>query len=308
MASHPHLARIADVEPTALGPAPLGGLRRRLGPAAGLRGMALSHLELAEGERPFPVHLHLEEEEVAYVLRGAGLAWLDGATHELRAGDALSHRPGVAAQAYVGGPGGMELLVCSSPAQTGLTLLPRLGVCHVRGVALDGGPSPREREAALGPLELPAPTPRPATVLAVDDCPLVDFGEEGFAGVERDLGTALGVEVTGLRHTRLDPGARSCPPHWHTAEEEAFVVLAGEGVAWLDEEALPVGPGSVLGRPPRTGVAHHLEAGPGGMTYLSFGTRVDWDVAYYPRSRKVNIGGGLLFRVEPLDYWDGELP
>jgi hypothetical protein len=41
------------------------------------------------------------------------------------------------------------------------------------------------------------------------------------------------------------------------------------------------------------------------MTYLAYGTRVPTDLVFYPRSSKVNVMG-LLFRVEPVDYWDGE--
>jgi hypothetical protein len=29
------------------------------------------------------------------------------------------------------------------------------------------------------------------------------------------------------------------------------------------------------------------------------------DLVYYPRSAKVGVGG-VLFRVEPVGYWDGE--
>ena len=31
------------------------------------------------------------------------------------------------------------------------------------------------------------------------------------------------------------------------------------------------------------------------------------DIVYYPRSGKVSLRGvGVRFRVDPLDYWDGE--
>jgi uncharacterized cupin superfamily protein len=68
-----------------------------------------------------------------------------------------------------------------------------------------------------------------------------------------------------------------------------------------------VRPGHVLGRPPGTGVAHSFRAGDEGMTYLAYGTRDTNDIAYYPRSNKVNFRGiKLIGRIERLDYWDGE--
>ena len=40
---------------------------------------------------------------------------------------------------------------------------------------------------------------------------------------------------------------------------------------------------------------------------LAFGTGDPNDIAYYPRSGKVSLRGvGVRFRVDPLDYWDGE--
>ena len=43
------------------------------------------------------------------------------------------------------------------------------------------------------------------------------------------------------------------------------------------------------------------------MTFLAYGTRRPNDVCYYPRSNKIFWRGlGLIARLEPLDYDDGE--
>ena len=63
----------------------------------------------------------------------------------------------------------------------------------------------------------------------------------------------------------------------------------------------------MIARPPSSREAHALRAGDGGLTYLAYGTRVAGDICYYPRSNKVSFRGlGLIGRLEPLDYWDGE--
>ncbi len=55
------------------------------------------------------------------------------------------------------------------------------------------------------------------------------------------------------------------PPHCHSAEEEIFVVLEGDGqlLLWEDDGVAEhaVGPGSVVARPPGTGVAHAFRGG-----------------------------------------------
>jgi uncharacterized cupin superfamily protein len=43
------------------------------------------------------------------------------------------------------------------------------------------------------------------------------------------------------------------------------------------------------------------------LTLLTYGTREPNDIVYYPRSGKVALWGvGVVGRIEPLDYWDGE--
>jgi uncharacterized cupin superfamily protein len=113
----------------------------------------------------------------------------------------------------------------------------------------------------------------------------------------------------------IPPGKLNNPPHCHSAEEEIFVVLDGEGTLELwphlrrggEHEEHPVRRGSVVARPAGTGRAHAFRAGDGGLSLLAYGTRDPRDITYYPRSGKVNIRGvGLIGRLEVLDYWDGE--
>jgi uncharacterized cupin superfamily protein len=96
-------------------------------------------------------------------------------------------------------------------------------------------------------------------------------------------------------------------PHCHSAEEELFVVLEGGGIASLGDETFQVRPGSVVARPAGTGVAHSFTAGDAGIALLAYGTREPSDICFYPRSGKIAISGlGVIGRIEPLDYWDGE--
>ncbi|CAN5127481.1 hypothetical protein BH18ACT12_BH18ACT12_14170 [soil metagenome] len=113
----------------------------------------------------------------------------------------------------------------------------------------------------------------------------------------------------------LERGVLSGPPHCHSAEEEIFVVLDGDGMLELtppgkfpdEPETHRVRVGSVVARPPGTGVAHAFCAGDSGLTLLAWGTREPNDICWYPRSQKIFWRGvGVVGRIDALDYWDGE--
>jgi len=50
------------------------------------------------------LHRHKGVEEIYYVLEGSGLAWQDGAVHEIRAGDCVIHRADHHEHTFVAGP------------------------------------------------------------------------------------------------------------------------------------------------------------------------------------------------------------
>ena len=53
--------------------------------------------------------------------------------------------------------------------------------------------------------------------------------------------------------------------------------------------------------------ANAFRGGDNGLTLIAWGTREPNDICWYPRSRKISWAGvGVVARVEPLDYWDGE--
>ena len=152
---------------------------------------------------------------------------------------------------------------------------------------------------------------RPPTIVNVQDVE----GEVRGGRRRRDLARAAGSRWTGLKHIELAAGVLSGPPHVHSAEEEILVVLDGEGTLELtpsmppgaEPETHPVRKGSVVARPPGTGVAHAFRAGDSGLTLIAWGTRDPNDICWYPRSRKMLWRGvGVVGRIEQLDYWEGE--
>jgi uncharacterized cupin superfamily protein len=309
-AGHPNIVHLDEVEQQVIEDGDLRGRRARVGAAAGARRAGLSRYLLGPGERAMPVHVHADEEEVFYVLAGSGLSWQDGWTYRVQAGDVLVHPPQGAAHALVGGDDGLDVLAFGTGSDMGMTWLPRARAWWMGPHWLpDDAPNPFAREAAAGPLELPDPEPgRPPHSAVLADTPAERTETPGYRETYRALAAAAGSSLCGLNYCELEPGQQGCPQHVHSAEEECYVVLAGEGEALLGDETYPLRAGSVVWRPPASGVAHAVRAGAETMTYLVFGTRRPGEWVYYPRSKKVNLrgSGGAIFRVEPLAYLDGE--
>jgi uncharacterized cupin superfamily protein len=298
-----------EVEPVAIEGTQLRGTRWRLGGAAGTERVGLSRYRLAAGERAMPAHVHADEEEIFYVLGGDGLSWQDGRTYAVRAGDCILHRAGAEVHTVVGAGDGLDVLAFGSGSATGLTWLPRAGAWWNGPHWLPhDGPDPFAAEEAAGPIELPEPeADRRATIVNLDDVAARGSRRGDVAGERRRLGDAVGARGSILQHMVVEPGALSYPPHCHSAEEELFVVLDGSGTLLLGDEEHPVRAGSVVARPPGTGVAHAFRAGDEPLTLLAYSDRDPNDMCFYPRSGKVSLRGlKAIFRVERLDYWDGE--
>jgi len=310
------IAHWDDVEPVRREKGHIGGTWQNLGTAAGSVAVGLKRMRVDPGKWSTPAHCEAGEEEVFFVLSGSGLSWQDGAVYEVRGGDCLVHPAGQAVHTLRAGLEGLEVLAFGMRLYTQIGELPRAGVAWIGPTWISVGedPAPWDREVAAGEPEVDEPKPRPDLIVA-----LADAEAEVHRGhaEERNLGRAAGSERTGLRHVKLEAGKSGPPAHCHSAEEEIFVVLEGEGTLELvpspqaaggqSEEQHPIRAGSVIARPAATRIAHRLTAGDSGLTYLAYGTREPGDIAYYPRSNKIFFRGvGLIARLEPLDYMDGE--
>jgi uncharacterized cupin superfamily protein len=309
MSANPHVIHWDAVEKKYRETGDIASTWTMLGEAAGTVDAGLRRIEVTEGKRTTALHVHGAEEEIFYVLAGAGLLYQGESTCEVKAGDCIVHRPETEAHTLRGGPQGLDVLVFGTRVPVEICRLPRAGMAWAGPtvIAAPGLMNLWEKDAANGPLEFPPPGARPANVVSVDGVPVRPSERPGYAGTWRGLGRAGGATKTGLNHMTLAPGSTGAPPHCHSSEEEIFVILDGEGVLTLGRDTFPVRRGHVVARPAGTGVAHSFRAAAAGLTYLAYGTREPADMTWYPRSKKVYFRGlGVIGRVEPLDYWDGE--
>ena len=259
-----------------------------------------------------PVHKHTAEEEFFYVLGGSGLSWQDGETFSVREGDVLLHRADSEAHTLIAGDEGIEVLAFGTRAHVETGVLPRAGVAWLGEAQVwteVGGDHPFAREAQVGPLELPdAPSPRPDRIVALADVEPDVTSRRRARFAERELGRALGSVGSTLAHMTIAAGHEGFPPHCHSLDDELFVVLEGAGVVVLGDEEIPVRRGTIVDRPPSTKVAHSFRASDtADLVYLVYGDLPPNDICFYPRSGKISFRGvGVMGRIEPLDYWEGE--
>lgn len=278
-----------------------------LGRAAGMTYASVKREVIDPGARPTPAHAHGRDEEFFFVLAGSGLSWQDGSTHQIGPGDCLFHPAEGPAHTLIAGDEGLDVLVFGADSLTSGIRLPRAGVFWHGPwwLADDAG---EEHPFAREPVEIEGtPGERPPTTVHFTEGLEREMTHGRTQVTWRDIGRRTGSRLTGLRHATVAPSAEGPPPHVHSAEHEIFVVLEGSGTVAIGDEEHAIRRGSVIGRPAGTGVAHQLRAGPDGLAFLAWGTREPNDMTYYPRSKKVSLRGlGVRFRVEPLDYWDGE--
>lgn len=286
-----------DVEPETIASRELDGRRRRLAEAAGAARLGLSRYEMGPGERAMPLHVHGDEEELFVVLSGSGISVEGERAYAVEAGDVILYPADGVPHTIVAGDSGLDVLAFASGSDAQLSWLPRAGAMWVgpHWFPLDD-PSPFDLEDAAGPLEIPEPGPRPPTVVALTDLPAEEFRRGDVGRLVRRPGAAAGARRSGLAEIRVDAGQLSDPPHCHSADEELFVVVGGDGTLELTEPdgsstSSSVRVGHVACRPAGTGVAHAFAAGGDGLSLLAFSTNHPSDMRFYPRSGKLSIPG-----------------
>jgi uncharacterized cupin superfamily protein len=112
------------------------------------------------------------------------------------------------------------------------------------------------------------------------------------------------------------PGMRSCPYHFHHAQEEMFIVLEGNGTLRVAGEMLPLRAGDIAFIPPGPEYPHQIiNTSDAPLKYLSISTRDMPEIVQYPDSNKylatASLADGKFFDTlqrtdNGLDYWDGE--
>jgi uncharacterized cupin superfamily protein len=106
------------------------------------------------------------------------------------------------------------------------------------------------------------------------------------------LARSVGLKRTGVNFIRVPAGRESYVYHSHRLEEEWIYILAGIGIALIDEVEYEIASGDFIGFPAPS-VAHLLRnPGPGDLVYLCGGENREFDVAEFPRLGKRMVRTG----------------
>jgi uncharacterized cupin superfamily protein len=131
-----------------------------------------------------------------------------------------------------------------------------------------------------------------------------------FACEQAEIGLLIGAEHLGYRVARLEPGKAFCPLHWHSLEEEVFIVWEGTPSIRTERATWQLRPGDIVAFPPRRAGAHQLlnESNAPATVILIAMEEGAHDDCFYPDSHKVLVGArDLIVRDHPeLDYYDSE--
>jgi uncharacterized cupin superfamily protein len=277
----------------------LGATCRRLGAAFGAKRLRVALVEIDPGSRSTPPHSHADEDEAFLVLAGSGLSYHtsgpgDARTYELRVDDMVFHPANGNAHTLAAGDDGLTVLVVAEGSRASIAYLPRTDQLSIGPRWTPAGtPHPHEADAALGRLELPAPTAeRPATIRNLADLPLVE-GRDGVVAYAVRGVHDMGSDRLVLAQDAMPPDTHNTDLHFHSAREEAWYVRSGSGVARLGDDAYELRPGSFWLCRENTGVGHRIEVGPEGMELVTMGDLIPGDVCVYPEKRTFRPARGV---------------
>lgn len=299
--------------------------------------------EIPPGKASVPYHAHLVNEEMVVILEGEAWIRLDGREHRLAAGHVVALPPGPesAHQLLNRSDAPVRALLASTMIPREVVEYPDSGkrLVSVGGLARDpdresvrlmgdrvlrGGPAsyfdgePTDEPVGEPPAETADPDPR---IVHVDDVEPERIELGPFRAERRRLSRAAGARLLGYNRSRVEPGERPWPYHFHHVNEEAFFVLAGEASLRTAEGERAIGPGDVVACPPGRAGAHAFRAtGEEPLDLLALSTMKEPDVIEYLDSEKVHVmvgsapGGDLevrevdlaFRRADAIGYLEGE--
>jgi uncharacterized cupin superfamily protein len=223
-------------------------------------------------------------------------------------------RTAISGDAFWGDPAGSLRLMpdemLADPVRALLSAR-RLRECNLLHLFVgDGTPAIGNAHALLGAMLDARLADAPARIVNLDELVFRRYTDRApFTGSFADAGRVIGAERLGYAVERLPPGGAGAPLHWHTREEELFIIFEGTPTLLTPAGERVLRPGDLVSFATAPYGAHRLENRTAAdVLYLALANVDAGDVCNYPDSKKVLVEGtGLLVRSEPeLDYFDGE--
>ncbi|ELZ14563.1 cupin [Haloterrigena salina JCM 13891] len=138
----------------------------------------------------------------------------------------------------------------------------------------------------------------------------------------KQLSTAADADDLGCSLYELPPGRRSWPYHYHTANEEAVYVLAGDGLLVAADGETPLEEGDFASFSADESGGHRIvNDGNEPLRYLMVSTMNEPDITVYPEMETFGVYVGSppggreerslegYYRIDDeVPYWDGDDP
>jgi uncharacterized cupin superfamily protein len=141
---------------------------------------------------------------------------------------------------------------------------------------------------------------------------------DGFKSRRARIGYQLGVELIGCSFWEIPAGEAAYPYHYHYADEELLIVIAGEPSLRTPEGKRRLAAGEAISFPLGEEGAHQVfNETDDPVTLLAISSSGRPDVIVYPDTDKIGFGerrprgGGLrafFKRDSGVSYWEGERP
>jgi len=308
----------------------LGGVRN-VGSWGGGHPFDLQVRRIPAGAAVCPFHSHLAQWEFYLVRSGRGTVRTAAGLVEVGPGDCFIHPPGEAHQLANPGPTDLEVcIIADNPLLDGchypdsdkwaLTRPPQIFRLTPADY-LDGEEATPPGAPPFVPFK-PKPPPEPAPFSSrlrnLDALAWESWSSPKgvFRDQSKEISVALGAKPNtpvglgghpfDVAITRISPGAKVCPFHWHAAQWEMYVVLDGTATLRTAEGTFSAGPGEVVLHPPFD--PHQLaNASSAEATVLIIADNPPVDYWHYPDSGKWGVREPRkFFRQAETEYFDGE--
>lgn len=151
-----------------------------------------------------------------------------------------------------------------------------------------------------------------------------DFDAEqdrpGFSWRRARLGRQVGSERLGASLFELPPGQAAFPMHFHLANEELLIVIAGRPSLRIPDGERELAPGEVVAFPRGEGGAHQVVNRSGEPARVLLVSEMNApEIVGYPESEKIFARdtppggpavttGGCFLNADAVDYFEGEGP
>jgi uncharacterized cupin superfamily protein len=130
-------------------------------------------------------------------------------------------------------------------------------------------------------------------MMNLNDGEWTHFANDAVEFERKTIGQLAGGKQLGASLFRLKPGKKAFPFHYHYANEEAILVIEGEGSLRLGDKTKSIKQDDYIALPTGADHAHQvINTSEYDLVYLCLSTMIEPEVMVYPDSDKIGMMAG----------------